>query len=357
MNQTSFAPKMSSLIVILLAAFTLSNQALAAGYTITDLGTLGGSSSYASAINDNGQVVGRASTTGDTATHAYLYSNGTMFDLGTLGGDYSAASDINNNGQVVGGSVNINGNYNAFSYANGTMNNIYNVDSTYGTYATGINNNGQIVGGGYDSWKYGVDWAFIDNSGIKSFPLGSTTGYATAINDNNQVVGDILDWAWLDHGFVYTNGTITSLGYLNSASDINNKGEVVGVTSYTSAFLYSNGQMINLGSLGNSWTSAYALNEKGQVVGSSDINSTSHAFLYSGGAMLDLNTLLAANSGWELLSASDINELGQIVGTGTINGQTHAYLLTPTTVPVPAAAWLLGSGLLGLAGMARRKAA
>jgi probable HAF family extracellular repeat protein len=51
------------------------------GYTLTDLGTLGGSGSYASAINDKGQVVGYSDTTGDLATHAFLYSKGTMTDL------------------------------------------------------------------------------------------------------------------------------------------------------------------------------------------------------------------------------------------------------------------------------------
>ena len=34
---------------------------------------------------------------------------------------------------------------------------------------------------------------------------------------------------------------------------------------------------------------------------------------------------------------------------------TYTLLLTPTTVPVPAAVWLFGSGLVGLIGVARRK--
>jgi len=51
------------------------------GYTLTDLGTLGGSNSDASAINEKGQVIGYSSTTGDVADHAFLYSDGTMTDL------------------------------------------------------------------------------------------------------------------------------------------------------------------------------------------------------------------------------------------------------------------------------------
>lgn len=42
-------------------------------------------------------------------------------------------------------------------------------------------------------------------------------------------------------------------------------------------------------------------------------------------------------------------------GNGSISSSFAAY--SPSAVPVPTAAWLLGSGLLGLAGVARRKAA
>jgi probable HAF family extracellular repeat protein len=68
-------------------------------YTVTDLGTLGvGSAAYG--INSAGQVAGVFYT--PTAEHAFLFSGGTMTDLGTLGGSSSLAYGVNAAGQVVG---------------------------------------------------------------------------------------------------------------------------------------------------------------------------------------------------------------------------------------------------------------
>lgn len=55
---------------------------------MTDLGTLGGSDSYATSINDSGEVVGMVEVT-TTATnfydsHAFLFSHGGMTDLSLL---------------------------------------------------------------------------------------------------------------------------------------------------------------------------------------------------------------------------------------------------------------------------------
>src|SRR3990172_2725835 len=70
---------------------------------MTDL-SLGGTDSWAYDINEKGQVVGYSFTTGDLAVHAFLYGDGMITDLGTLGGTYSDAYDINEKGQVIGGS-------------------------------------------------------------------------------------------------------------------------------------------------------------------------------------------------------------------------------------------------------------
>ena len=69
----------------------------------------------------------------------------------------------------------------------------------------------------------------------------------------------------------------------------------------------------------------------------------------------DLDTGLA--SGMTLMFG-DPEYVGLYNVAGSVNTsyvQTYSLILTPTTVPVPAAVWLFGSGLLGLIGVARRK--
>ena len=117
--------------------------------------------------------------------------------------------------------------------------------------------------------------------------------------------------------------------------------------------------IVDLGTLGGSYSSGYGINNSGQVVGESRTASgATVAFFYDGSRMLDLCLLSdCTSSGWSSFTAAyDINNNGDISGYGSIGGQTHTFLLTNVSaVPVPAAVWLFGSGLLGLVGVARRK--
>src|SRR5262249_54686632 len=71
-------------------------------YTITDLGTLGGSFSVPRAINSRGQVAGSSLIAGDATVQACLVAGGAGTDLGTLGGKVSNGNALNNVGHVVG---------------------------------------------------------------------------------------------------------------------------------------------------------------------------------------------------------------------------------------------------------------
>jgi probable HAF family extracellular repeat protein len=121
--------------------------------TITDLGTLGGNSSHAYAINALGQITGSSNTLNNEELHPFLYSAGAMVDLGTLGGYYAYSYDINVHGRAVGESaVPGNATTHAFLYSDGTMHDLNNlIDDSLGWVlrkASGINDAGQIVGSG-----------------------------------------------------------------------------------------------------------------------------------------------------------------------------------------------------------------
>ena len=85
------------LALVLLAVGFVAAPARGAAYIILDLGTLGGTRSYAYGINASGQVVGYSYTTDDAATHAFrTAANGAIIpgpggsDLGNLGGTGSS---------------------------------------------------------------------------------------------------------------------------------------------------------------------------------------------------------------------------------------------------------------------------
>lgn len=76
----------------------------------------------------------------------------------------------------------------------------------------------------------------------------------------------------------------------------------------------------------------------------------------SNGVSLHTSGMLNPGVGFNMYAATSGCSDGTCYGVPSGNYQI-TLTLTPTAVPVPAAAWLFGSGLLGLMGMARRNAA
>ena len=95
--------------------------------------------SSASAINDQGQVVGN-STVGNS-TEAYLYQNGQFTNLGNF-----SATAINNAGQIVGSISTGFGSSDPVLYSGGTLTDLGNFGGGYLSFASAINNSGKIVG-------------------------------------------------------------------------------------------------------------------------------------------------------------------------------------------------------------------
>lgn len=183
----SLSPRAACLSFAALMAFGTTHATAA---RFTDLGTLGGSDSYATAINNAGQIVGRFDTAnGSGPTHAALWNGTTATDLGTLlGGSYSYASGINLAGVVVGSSGVVDSGYShAVLWYNGQIVDLNNlVDSSVlgagwiMTSANAINDNDVIVGQA-QNLNTGATHAFELSGVTLSAPVPEPESYALAL--------------------------------------------------------------------------------------------------------------------------------------------------------------------------------
>jgi probable HAF family extracellular repeat protein len=162
-------------------------------YSITDLGTLGGSDSSANAINASGQVVGTADNASGVS-EAFIDTDGVMTNLGILpGGTGSNALAINASGEVVGEAVTSSGATNAVEFTGGNVVDL-GTDGLSGSAAEGINDAGTIVGGLIITTNQLSPFIY-SNGTFTILPTPAvinenSLGLAAGINDAGQIVGN-----------------------------------------------------------------------------------------------------------------------------------------------------------------------
>jgi len=310
-------------------------------YKLVEIGTFGGPSSSsffgdAQSLTNREKVVGQADTSvPDPAfpnsnpylgadpfiQHGFRWEDGTLTDLGALPGTNSSVVGwINDRGLAVGSSGN-------------SL-----IDPLTG-------------------WPEEVAVLWSQGEIVNLGTLGGNESQADAINDSGQITGFAANavpdsfpsplnaflpgFGTQQRAFIWENGVMRDIGTLGgpdaNALLINKSGQIAGI-SYTSStpnasgvptihpFLWEDGKMLDVGSLGGTFCSvgcANWLNNRGQVVGSSNLpgDTTAHPFLWSEAeGMKDLGTL-----GGTFGFANWVNETGEVAGAATTQGDQALF--------------------------------
>jgi probable HAF family extracellular repeat protein len=301
--------------------------------TPKDLGTLGGSSSFARGLNNLGVVVGDASTSSEE-THAFVFKpgSGSLTDLGTLGGGFSSASDINNLGLAVGVSK---------DDPNAVCNRAVVWDTCHGNHVTvlpdldpsapfgcsapsAINDAGQIVG---TSNQLPVLWS---NGHVISLGSLGNGGFAVGINDRGDIVGQSTTASFQFHAFLWRQGVMTDIGTLGgdfiTVGGINNRGQIAGYGTDASgqfaAFVWQDGVFHILPSFGG-YANARAITNGGLLAGEALVGNDIHGVFWNQAHQIqDLSPL----PGSTFSAGFAVNEGGLVAGVSSVDIGSHAVV-------------------------------
>jgi probable HAF family extracellular repeat protein len=314
-------------------------------YKLIDIPTLGGPNSsfgvggyVTRTINRHGTAIAQADTSipdpscmvgfDCLVNHPVQWRNGVLIDLGSLPGvNSSLASWINSRGWVAGFSENgLNDpltslpETDAVLWKDGEIINL----GTLGGNASGanaVNDRGQVVGGALNSVSdpFSATFTQCPPCIFETFPFFFFPVTTQA------------------HAFMWQDGVMQDLGTLGGPDSlawfVNQRGQVAGQSTINStpnanglltinAFFWDDGKMLDAGNLGGTFSFVSGLNNRGQMTGTMTLpgDSTFHPFFWSHGVLTDVGTLGGDNA-----NANAINDAGEIVGFSGNQGNQAVF--------------------------------
>jgi probable HAF family extracellular repeat protein len=324
----------------------------ATSYAFAELGTLGGTYSVATDVNDSAQVVGMSFLPSGSVwqrdERAFYWANGVMIEIGTLGGTWSHALSINSSGDVVGRSQipstpnqthaylwnsvtrelqDLNGYLSPADAAAVELRSANHISET------------RVVAGECRMRDTGATHGFIlDLSAVPANftdlgSLGGSIGWADAVNVHLQAVGSSTTTANTTRGFLFnTTPPLLELASVTYARDINDAGAVVGSASALPIYRSPAGVITRLGTFGGSSGEAKSINNAETVVGAAtDRKGSSCGFRWQagGGAIQKLDSLCPGRGKSSITSGLAVSPSGRIAGKAIRGGVERACLLTP----------------------------
>lgn len=202
------------------------------------------------------------------------------------------------------------------------------VPNAVSTLASSINASGHVAGS-YQGPTGEHGFVYSDGTYTSLDVPGAATTRASSINASGQLAGS---YAYGRYGFLYSDGTFTTLdvptGAVTNPSSINGTGQVAGTymdAKGYSGFVYSGGTYTTFRVPGSTDTVFWDINDTGQVTGSYinflDATPQSLGFIYRRGTY----TILGAPDCGGIPSALlwvRINDKGQAAGSCSPSGKT-----------------------------------
>jgi len=327
------------------------------------------SSSDLHGLDEQDRVAGGLSCDGVQTRRAVIWDNGDLMELGNFGGPESMPAQLGSRGKAVGyaetpeldawwGHV-----FRPFLWDGEELHDLGTLGGRLGL-AIGINRAGRIVG---QCQPEAVDarigrvpfracvW---ENGGVRDLgDLGGPEAIAVDVNSQGWIVGEsdtnvepqppYLPGI-VRHAFLHDGRQMHDLGSLggifSSALAVNDRGEAVGASltgestpagyPIWRAMAWRGEAAFELDSAGADLSYALDINNRGQIVGISRhlaLGETRRvrALLWEDGVPRDLDLAVINAEGWRIESATAINESGTILASAYRDGQSRLVLLVP----------------------------